>query len=109
MAYPPRVRRTLMRLVTRRTRARRGHLALLSATLWGILLMNGPASAATSRLHPPVAEKHPHAFALHGDSITDNYAWLREKTDPKVIAYLEAENAYTDSLTGDQAPLRKQL
>jgi len=98
-----------MRLVSRRTRARRGHAALLSATLWGILLMNGPASAATSNVQPPVAEKHPHAFALHGDSITDNYAWLREKTDPRVTAYLEAENAYTDALTADQEPLRKKL
>src|SRR5262249_47664485 len=34
---------------------------------------------------------------LHGDTRIDNYAWLREKENPDVIAYLEAENAYTDS------------
>src|SRR5690348_11897534 len=98
-----------MRLVAHRS-------TLLSATLWGILLMNGPASAATSSrpsqgagTTPPVAEKHSHAFTLHGDTITDDYAWLREKTDPKVTAYLEAENAYTDTLTADLEPLRKRL
>ena len=83
---------------------------LLSATLWGFLLMtNGPASAATSTPTPPVAEKRPHAYTLHGETINDDYAWLRDKKDAKVIAYLEAENAYADALTNDQEPLRKQL
>jgi len=79
-------------------------------TLWGFLLMtNGPASAATSTPTPPVAEKRPHAYTLHGATITDDYAWLRDKKDAKVIAYLEAENAYAEALTNDQEPLRKQL
>src|SRR5262249_51977669 len=77
--------------------------------LWGFLLMTGSASAATSTPQPPVAEKHRHEFTLHGDRITDDFAWLREKKDPKVIAYLEAENAYTDALTSDQQPLRQKL
>jgi oligopeptidase B len=44
---------------------------------------------------PPTAEKKPKIVGLHGDKITDNYFWLREKTNPKVIDYLKAENAYT--------------
>jgi protease II len=43
-------------------------------------------SAAPSSLQPPVAAKHPHAFTLHGDSIRDDYAWLRDKADANVIA-----------------------
>src|SRR5262245_56276958 len=102
MAYPRGLRRTAM------TRTpTRDHAALLSVTLWGTLLMTGPAPAATPQ--PPVAEKHPHAYALHGDSIHDDFAWLRDKQDAKVIAYLDAENAYTDALTGDQQPLRQRL
>jgi oligopeptidase B len=71
--------------------------------------MIGPATAATSPPQPPVAAKHPHAFTLHGEAIQDDYAWLRDKKDPNVIAYLQAENAYADTLTNDQEPLRKQL
>ncbi len=33
---------------------------------------------------------------IHGDSRVDNYFWLRERENPQVIGYLEAENAYTE-------------
>ncbi len=48
---------------------------------------------------PPVAKKVPHVTKIHGDVLIDNYFWLREKTNPEVRAYLEAENAYTKVLT----------
>jgi len=67
----------------------------------------GPVS--TSRPLPPVAERHPHEFTLHGERFHDDYAWLRDKQDPRVIAHLEAENAYTDALLQGQQPLRDQL
>ena len=35
---------------------------------------------------------------LHGDRRVDHYAWMRQKDNPEVIAYLEAENAYTDAI-----------
>ena len=44
---------------------------------------------------PPVAPRHPRVLESHGDRRVDNYYWLREKDNPQVIAYLEAENAYT--------------
>jgi oligopeptidase B len=80
-------------------------------TLWGMSFMTGPVSAAdpAATPRPPVAEKHPREFTLHGQHITDDYAWLRDKQDPRVIHYLEAENAYTDSLLRDQQPLREHL
>ena len=91
----------------------RRRAAVLVSTLWGLSLMTGPASAASSTPGttppPPAAEKRPHTYALHGQTISDDFAWLRDKHDPRVIAYLEAENAYTDALTADQQPLRQKL
>ena len=80
---------------------------LTFTTLWEMSTMTGTVSAAAPK--PPVADKVAHEFTLHGDRFTDDYAWLRDKHDPKVIAYLEAENAYADSLTREQQPQRGQL
>lgn len=44
---------------------------------------------------PPIAAQEPHTTRLHGAELQDSYGWLREKTAPRVTAYLEAENAYT--------------
>jgi oligopeptidase B len=47
---------------------------------------------------PPVARKIPRVDVVHGDVRQDDYAWLREKDSPDVVAYLEAENAYADGV-----------
>jgi len=57
----------------------------------------------------PRAEKRPTTRTHHGDAFVDDYEWLRDKTNPEVIAYLEAENAYTREATAHLAPLRKRL
>ena len=44
---------------------------------------------------PPVAKIVPHSMTVHGDTRVDNYFWLRDRTDPDTIVYLETENAYT--------------
>jgi oligopeptidase B len=46
---------------------------------------------------PPLARREPLEHVLHGDRRMDHYAWLREKQNPEVIAYLNAENAYTEA------------
>jgi oligopeptidase B len=46
---------------------------------------------------------------FHGDRFVDEYEWLRDKSDPAVIGYLEAENAYTEARTADLAPLRERI
>ena len=46
---------------------------------------------------------------FHGDRFVDEYDWLRDKSDPEVIGYLEAENAYTEACTAELAPLREQI
>ena len=54
------------------------------------------ALAGTSTLEkPPVAPKRATFTVTHGDTLRDNYFWMREKEDPAVKAYLEAENAFT--------------
>jgi oligopeptidase B len=58
---------------------------------------------------PPIARKDRRETVLHGITLTDDYAWLRDKDNPEVTAYLQAENAYAESLTADLAPLRDKL
>src|SRR5436189_2281776 len=57
----------------------------------------------------PVTEKKPKVTEINGDRLVDNYFWLREKTNPAVIAHLEAENAYTDSVMKPTAALQEKL
>ena len=45
----------------------------------------------------------------HGDVFIDPYEWLRDKADPEVIAYLEAENDYVDRTTAHLEPLRQKI
>ncbi|MEB3979757.1 S9 family peptidase [Mycobacterium sp. 663a-19] len=60
-------------------------------------------------LSPPVAKRVETRREHHGDVFVDPYEWLREKTDPEVIAYLEAENDYVDQVTAHLEPLRQQI
>ncbi|TMD75520.1 MAG: hypothetical protein E6I82_04945, partial [Chloroflexi bacterium] len=47
---------------------------------------------------PPAAPERPHLLEAHGDRRIDPFYWLREKQNPEVVAYLEAENAYADGV-----------
>jgi oligopeptidase B len=58
---------------------------------------------------PPVAKKVPKVTEINGHKLVDNYFWLRDKKDPEVRAYLEAENAYTDALMKPTEGLQKKL
>ncbi len=57
----------------------------------------------------PVAKRVPAERSHHGDTVVDEYAWLAAKDDPETIAYLTAENAYTEARTAHLADLRTQL
>src|SRR3984957_18794098 len=63
----------------------------------------------TSAPERPAAKQLPTTRTHHGDTVTDDYAWLADKEDPETISYLEAENAYTEALTADQADLRTAI
>ncbi len=57
----------------------------------------------------PAARQTPSERTFHGDTVVDEYAWLADKDDPETIAFLEAENAYTESLTAGQDGLREEI
>jgi oligopeptidase B len=87
----------------------------LRRLLPGLLLMGACmpettiAQERSTPLEPPIAKKVPHVVTLHGDRRQDDYFWLREKTNPDVIAYLKSENAYTDAVTRDSEPFQQAL
>ncbi|MFG1754417.1 S9 family peptidase [Streptosporangium sandarakinum] len=58
---------------------------------------------------PPKAKKVPSERVHHGDTVIDEYAWLTVKDDPDTIAYLEAENAYTEQATAHLKPLQETI
>lgn len=58
---------------------------------------------------PPVAAVKPTVFTEFGTNRTDNYFWLKEKTNPEVIEYLKAENAYCDTVMKSTVQLQDKL
>jgi hypothetical protein len=58
-----------------------------AAALGVVLLM----SCVPTEPVAPVVERKPHELEAHGDVRIDDYYWLRERTNPEVLAYLEAE------------------
>lgn len=55
---------------------------------------------------PPVAKRVPSQRTHHGDVVADEYAWLADRDDPDTLAYLSAENAFTEQATAHLAELR---
>ncbi|MGK7891094.1 MAG: oligopeptidase B, partial [Leptolyngbyaceae cyanobacterium] len=66
-------------------------------------------STASSPTTAPIAAQHPKVLEVHGDRRVDPYYWLRDRSNPEVIAYLEAENAYTQTQLQHTEPLQAQL
>ncbi len=63
----------------------------------------------TQKPHPPIAEPQPRCFEIHGDSRWDDYYWLRERDNADMLAYLRAENAYTDAMMAETQSLQAIL
>jgi oligopeptidase B len=61
------------------------------------------------QLQPPIARKEHKETVLHGVVLTDDYAWMRDKDNPEVTAYLEAENAYAEAVMAPLSGLREEL
>ncbi|MBN1986397.1 MAG: S9 family peptidase [Prolixibacteraceae bacterium] len=76
-------------------------LSLLLLFLW--------ACNTKEKIMPPVADKIPTEITTHGDTRIDNYYWMNDREDPKVIEYLEAENAYTQAVMKPTEPLQEKL
>ena len=64
---------------------------------------------ATDAPKPPVAPQKAHVSTWHGEKVSDPWFWLREKTNPEVVAYLNAENAYTEAMTKELKPFSETL
>ncbi|MDO8501353.1 MAG: S9 family peptidase [Gemmatimonadaceae bacterium] len=60
-------------------------------------------------LSPPVAAREAHETSIHGYKLSDDYFWLRQKTNPAVRAYLDAENAYTAAMMKHTEALQQSL
>ncbi len=58
---------------------------------------------------PPVAKQVEHVSIWHGEKVNDPWFWLREKANPEVVAYLNAENAYTEAMTAELKPFSEAL
>ncbi|MBO0820226.1 MAG: S9 family peptidase [Nocardiopsaceae bacterium] len=65
--------------------------------------------SASSQPSPPAAKRVPAKRVQHGDTVIDDYNWLTDPKDPETIAYLEAENAYTEAMTAHLAGLREDV
>jgi oligopeptidase B len=58
---------------------------------------------------PPVAPRSPRAVTLHGETLEDDYFWMRDKDDPRVAAHLAAENAYAEAALQGSGALQERL
>ncbi|RFS19865.1 S9 family peptidase [Chitinophaga silvatica] len=86
-----------------------GNFLLLMGTTVLLSCNEKKHSMSEENIQPPIAEKIPKELTIHGDTRIDNYYWLNDRENPKVIDYLKAENAYLDTIMAPQKKLRTQL
>lgn len=67
------------------------------------------ADGGSIKPQPPMAEKKPKTTKIHGETLVDDYFWLREKENPQVMEHLKAEDAYTDAVMKPTEPLQEKL
>jgi oligopeptidase B len=82
---------------------------LLAALALTALAPGSAVSSEAGRPEPPVARRIPVADTLFGDVRVDDYHWMRDREDPEVIAYLEAENEYTAAMTAHLEELQETI
>jgi oligopeptidase B len=58
---------------------------------------------------PPMARRIPKPTTIHGHTLEDDYGWMRDKSSPELLAYLEAENAYTAAVMEPTLDLQARL
>lgn len=58
---------------------------------------------------PPMAERKAKTTEIHGYKVVDDFFWLREKSNPQVVSYLEAENTYTEAAMKHTAAVQEKL
>jgi oligopeptidase B len=84
-------------------------LARLMIVLSIIAALNVISFAQSNALRAPMTEKKTKTTKIHDDTMIDEYFWLREKSNPEVIAHLEAENTYAEAMMKPTAALQDKL
>jgi oligopeptidase B len=82
---------------------------VVSQKLAGTAEVEAPPGATAAPAQPPSAPRIARPSVVHGETRQDDYFWLREKSNPDVAAYLEAENAYADAIMAPTAALQESL
>lgn len=89
------------------------HLFMVMFLVSSLLSINGALRAqsngGSAPPKAPMAEKKAKTTNIHGDTLVDDYFWLREKTNPAVLAHLQAEEAYTDQMMKPTEALQEKL
>ncbi len=91
--------------------ARKPNKGILVIALLGITLLLAGSSCRKASVGPtpPVAEKAAKEFHEFGGTRVDDYYWLKERDNPKVVAYLEAENEYLEAVMKPTEKLQEKL
>ncbi len=87
----------------------RGKIALLVFLTSALLSHSRTTAHEPQPPTPPRAERKPERLEKFGKTRTDDYFWLRNRQDPRVIAYLDSENSYTDKMTAHTRALQHAL
>ncbi len=74
-----------------------------------LALLAAPVALALDPAVPPVAKKVPHKLTEHGETRTDDYFWIKDKTNKNVLKYLDAENAHTAKRLRPTEKFQEQL
>jgi len=82
---------------------------IVSVIMMSVVLITFQSCKTEKKMKAPVAAKKAKALTIHGDTRIDEYYWLRERENPEVIAYLEAENAYRETVMKDSEKLQESL
>jgi oligopeptidase B len=82
---------------------------LVWVVLFSLLFSWYCATTLAQNIAPPIAQKIPKVDTSFGDIRVDNYFWLRDKNNPEVIKYLQAENKYTETVMKPTEKLQEKL
>ncbi|MDQ3713497.1 MAG: S9 family peptidase [Acidobacteriota bacterium] len=77
--------------------------------LFIVIVIGNCVIVAQTDMKPPVPRKETKVTKIHGYELKDDYFWLRDKKNPEVIKYLEAENVYTESYMKPHLPFAENL
>lgn len=82
---------------------------ITTAIVLNIILVSLGTSQVVKSIIPPVARKIPKIDTIHGDILVDNYFWLKERENPEVMEYLNAENEYTSEMMKHTEEFQEKL